>query len=67
MDLCRSRDREDTEDEEDAYERKKMERKLREKEAAYQEVKHFCTVLLVCLFHLRGKFCASMITRYHIA
>lgn len=40
---CRevSRDREkkrDQEDEEDAYERRKLERKLRDKEAAYQEV-----------------------------
>lgn len=36
-----SRDREkkrDQEDEEEAYERRKLERKLRDKEAAYQEV-----------------------------
>ena len=43
--LRRSRDREreaDMEDEEEAYERKKMERRLREKEAAYQEVRWIC-------------------------
>lgn len=31
-------DGENNEDEEEAYERRKLERKLREKEAAYQEV-----------------------------
>ncbi len=39
--MSRDRDREkkrDQEDEEDAYERRKLERKLRDKEAAYQEV-----------------------------
>jgi hypothetical protein len=37
--LCNSRDEErGGEDEEEAYERKKLERKLREKEATYQEV-----------------------------
>lgn len=39
--VSRDRDREkkrDQEDEEDAYERRKLERKLRDKEAAYQEV-----------------------------
>jgi RNA-binding protein 25 len=36
----RNRDRDvDAEDEEDVYERKKLERRLREKEAAYQEVR----------------------------
>lgn len=33
----KERDR-DAEDEEEAYERRKLEKKLREKEAAYQEV-----------------------------
>jgi len=38
-----SRNREvDVEDEEDLYERKKLERRLREKEAAYQEVTQQC-------------------------
>lgn len=40
--MSRDRDREkkrDQEDEEDAYERRKLERKLRDKEAAYQEVR----------------------------
>lgn len=39
--MSRDREREkkrDQEDEEDAYERRKLERKLRDKEAAYQEV-----------------------------
>lgn len=42
--MSRDRDREkkrDQEDEEDAYERRKLERKLRDKEAAYQEVGFF--------------------------
>lgn len=43
--FCRevSRDREkkrDQEDEEEAYERRKLERKLRDKEAAYREVRN---------------------------
>jgi len=42
--VCRSREREETEDEEEAYERKKMERRLREKEAAYQEVRCYHAV-----------------------
>jgi RNA-binding protein 25 len=37
-DRRKERDR-DAEDEEEAYERRKLEKKLREKEAAYQEVK----------------------------
>lgn len=50
MCLCRevSRDREkkrDQEDEEEAYERRKLERKLRDKEAAYQEVGNLGTIL----------------------
>ena len=37
--LCRERERERTmEDEEEVYERRKLERKMRDKEAAYQEV-----------------------------
>lgn len=39
--MSRDREREkkrDQDDEEDAYERRKLERKLRDKEAAYQEV-----------------------------
>lgn len=36
----KERDR-DAEDEEEAYERRKLEKKLREKEAAYQEVNIF--------------------------
>ena len=49
----RSRDREDGEDDEESYERKKLERRLRDKEAAYQEVRWLCTALFVsCVMSL---------------
>jgi len=52
--LPRSRDREDGEDDEESYERKKLERRLRDKEAAYQEVRWLCTALLVsCVMSLK--------------
>lgn len=47
-----SRDREkkrDQEDEEEAYERRKLERKLRDKEAAYQEVEKARRLPGLCL------------------
>lgn len=48
--LCRAKDKEyDKDEEEDAYERKKQERKIREKEAVYQEVS--ATLLYGQLFH----------------
>jgi len=53
---CRSRDREreaGTEDEEEAYERKKMERRLREKEAAYQEVRRLIMKTDTCKLYSR--------------
>lgn len=52
--MCRERTREDKkrdreEDEEDVYERRRLERRLRDKEAAYQEVRvtsHTCHVFI---------------------
>lgn len=49
----------DIEDEEEAHERRKLEKKLREKEAAYQEVKHInkCNVLF---YHLMCDACVGL-------
>ncbi len=40
------------EDEEEAYERRKLERKLRDKEAAYQEVSSHCFIKFLRIFKL---------------
>ena len=54
------------EDEEDIYERKKLERRLRDKEAAYQEVLSaiircvdLCNVLYYSLVLLMLSYCSS--------